>query len=159
VPMVMTAHILFPKIDPDNVATVSKIILNDLLRGEMGFKGVVIADALGMKAIHGTLSQREIVVKAINASLDIFMVAGDTLSIKDALAMATLMQEALQKGEIKEETLQAAEKRIDKFIDALPQYPVTQLDTATLDAHHALASELESQKPLSDFELSLPSFE
>ncbi len=37
--MIMTAHILFPKIDPDNTATLSKTILHDLLRGEMGVQG------------------------------------------------------------------------------------------------------------------------
>jgi beta-N-acetylhexosaminidase len=159
VPMVMTSHILFPKIDPDNVATLSHAILNDVLRLQMGFKGVIIADALGMHAVVGALHQRQTVIKAVNAGLDIFLVAGDTATMKDAVAMAKLMQEALQKGEITEETLRASEERIDRFVGALPQYEVTQLDAATLGRHHELAASLEKQSPWSGFDLVLPAYE
>ncbi len=159
VQMMMTSHILFPKLDSENVATLSHAILKDLLRSQMGFKGVIIADALGMHSIVGDLHQRETVVKAVNAGLDIFLVAGDTVTIGDALTMAKLLQEAFKRGEVTEETLRAAGKRIDKFAGALPQYPVTQVDTATLEQHHALAALLEAQSPWSGFELVLPAFE
>ncbi len=159
VQMVMTSHILFPKIDPDNVATLSQTILCDLLRSQMGFKGVVIADALGMQAVVGALQQRETLVKAVNASLDIFLVAGDTVTIEDAVAMAKLLQEAWQNGEVNEDTLRAAEERIDKFAGALPQYQVDPLPVATLERHHALAAQLETQSPWSGFDLVVPGYE
>ncbi|ACC97651.1 Putative beta-glucosidase [Elusimicrobium minutum Pei191] len=49
VPGIMTAHIIYKNYDPKNPATYSKRILNDLLRTEMKFKGVIISDALDMK--------------------------------------------------------------------------------------------------------------
>ncbi|MBK3018868.1 beta-N-acetylhexosaminidase, partial [Klebsiella pneumoniae] len=50
-PSVMTAHIVYPAIDPDYPATLSRTILGGILREELGYDGVVITDALMMKAI------------------------------------------------------------------------------------------------------------
>ena len=86
IPMVMTAHILFPKIDPENSATCSRKILHDLLRKEMGFKGVIIADALGMKAIKA--EEYETTARSLNAGLDLFLVAGDNVNLDSAMRIA-----------------------------------------------------------------------
>lgn len=48
---VMTAHTIYPAYDPEYPATLSRTILTDLLRGEMGFDGVIVSDAIGMAAI------------------------------------------------------------------------------------------------------------
>jgi beta-N-acetylhexosaminidase len=157
--MIMTAHILFPKIDPANTATLSKAILHDLLRKEMGFKGVVIADALGMAAISKNISEKESVIKAINAGLDIFLVAGDNVTINSAIKMAEMLGEAVEKGELIEEVLQESAKRIDKFIKALPQHDVSKLDTKILSKHHKIAKEIEKAKTSNEFELNLPGFD
>jgi beta-N-acetylhexosaminidase len=159
VPIVMTAHILFPKIDPDNKATLSRKFLNDILREEMGFLGVIIADALGMAPTASILQQRETVVKAINAGLDIFLVAGDNVSIADAVKMAELLHEALENGEISERALQSSQQRIDAFINKLPQHPVMELSADVFERHHALAERLHACSPWSGFQLSLPGFE
>ncbi len=157
--MIMTAHILFPKIDPNNTATLSKTILHDLLRKEMGFKGVVIADALGMAAISKNISEQESLIKAINAGLDIFLVAGDNVTIDNAVAMSEMLFEAIKNGEIAEEILHESEERIDKFISALPQYDVSKLDTKILAQNQKLAKELEKIKSADQFELNLPGFD
>jgi beta-N-acetylhexosaminidase len=47
----MTAHVLYPKIDPNNPATLSRRIVGDFLRGELGYDGVVFSDDFLMKAI------------------------------------------------------------------------------------------------------------
>lgn len=47
--MVMSAHLMVPSLDPDNPATVSPTIQRDILRNSLGFNGVTISDALGMK--------------------------------------------------------------------------------------------------------------
>jgi beta-N-acetylhexosaminidase len=49
--MIMTAHVLYPQIDPDFPATVSKKILQGILREDLGYKGVVISDDFLMKAV------------------------------------------------------------------------------------------------------------
>jgi transposase-like protein len=57
----MTAHIVYPALDPHHPATMSRAILNDLLR-EMGYKGVIITDGMDMHAIahrYGPASGRE----------------------------------------------------------------------------------------------------
>jgi beta-N-acetylhexosaminidase len=159
VPLVMTAHITFPKIDPKNSATLSKEFLTYLLREEMNFKGVVIADALGMAATANLIKQKENIVKAINAGLDIFLVAGDNINLADATKMAELLQNAYESREVSESAIDKSHERIDKFINALPQYPVTKLDNNTLAEHKRLADKLFNNKPWSNFELSLPGFE
>ncbi len=159
IPMIMTAHILFPKIDPENTATLSKKILHDLLRKEMGFNGVVIADALGMAAISKKTSEKESVVKAVKAGLDIFLVAGDNVTIEHALKMAELLEEALSKGEITQEILDISQARIDKFISSLPQYKVSPLDMNVFAEHHKLAEQLSLKAAKSDFKMNVPGFD
>jgi len=73
---VMLAHVAFPKIDPTRMpATFSKPIVSDLLRGELGFRGLVITDDIhmaGAAAVHDT---RERVLRAIEAGADMIVVA------------------------------------------------------------------------------------
>lgn len=155
--MVMTAHILFPKIDPQYNATMSRKLLNDLLREEMGFKGVVIADALGMAAAADKMTSSETVAQAVNAGLDIFLTAGDNVTIIDAVNMAEHLRQALEKGEVSESTLTKSQERIDNLIDNLPQHSVVELNAEIFARHQALSDRLAA--PASTFNLSLPGFE
>lgn len=160
VQMIMTAHIVFPQIDAENKATVSRKILIDILREEMGFKGVVIADALGMAAAVDTLTQRQTVAKAINAGLDIFLVAGDGVGISDAVNMAKLMEEAVAYGEVEPSVIEASQHRVDSFCKLLPQYSVQALSSEVLEQNRLLCEKLsQSQLWSSEFTLSLPGFE
>ena len=52
---VMTAHILYKKIDPNFVATQSKIVLKKIIREKINFKGLIMSDDIGMKALKGNL--------------------------------------------------------------------------------------------------------
>lgn len=72
---VMVAHILFPKIDPKYPASLSKVIIGEQLRGEMGFKGVVITDDLTMGAIAKNYSLASAAVDTVLAGSDILLVA------------------------------------------------------------------------------------
>lgn len=83
--MIMTAHVTFPAIDNIKVkskrngqeitipATLSEKVLTDLLRDEMGFKGIVITDAFNMKAITDHFNEEQAVLKAIDAGADIVL--------------------------------------------------------------------------------------
>ena len=51
----MTAHVLFKKIDPNFVATQSRIIINRIIRKKLNFKGLIISDDICMKALKGDL--------------------------------------------------------------------------------------------------------
>ncbi|MEX1252085.1 MAG: beta-N-acetylhexosaminidase [Hyphomonas sp.] len=57
-PMAMTAHISYEAFDPGKAATVSRIMIQDVIRGRIGFDGLLMTDDLGMKALGGTLTQR-----------------------------------------------------------------------------------------------------
>lgn len=72
VDMLMTAHIMYPQIDPSgDPATLSKVILQKLAREELGYEGVIITDALNMDAISKNFGQAEAVVKCFQAGADI----------------------------------------------------------------------------------------
>jgi beta-N-acetylhexosaminidase len=66
----MTAHVLYPALDPDRPATLSRRIATDLLRGELGYRGVLVSDDLGMKAVADRYSIEELAVGAIEAGCD-----------------------------------------------------------------------------------------
>ncbi|MCC6220004.1 MAG: beta-N-acetylhexosaminidase [Deltaproteobacteria bacterium] len=72
--LLMTAHVLYPALDPLNPATTSSIILRDILRGELGFKGAVISDALEMNALSN-ISAEHLAVSTLRAGVDLLLVA------------------------------------------------------------------------------------
>jgi beta-N-acetylhexosaminidase len=71
---IMTAHVLYPALDPDRPATLSRRILTDLLRGELGFRGVIVSDDLGMKAVADRYSIEELAVLAVGAGADVLLI-------------------------------------------------------------------------------------
>nr|HDN01289.1 glycoside hydrolase family 3 protein [Deltaproteobacteria bacterium] len=82
---VMTSHVVFPSLDPDEPATFSEIIANRLLRYELGFEGVLLTDDLEMGGVinHGSLG--EAAVKAILAGHDLLLICHGIQRVKEAL--------------------------------------------------------------------------
>lgn len=74
---IMTAHVLFPALDPDRPATLSPRILDGLLRREMGFRGVIVSDDLGMKAVADRWSIEELAVQILMAGADHLLIRAD----------------------------------------------------------------------------------
>ena len=70
----MTAHVLYPALDPDRPATLSRRIATELLRGELGFRGLLVSDDLGMKAVADRYPIEELAVAAIEAGCDHLLV-------------------------------------------------------------------------------------
>lgn len=78
VSFIMIGHISLPEIIGDNTpASLSEYIVNDLLRKQMGYEGIVITDALNMGAIVQQYSSSEAAVKAIQAGADIILMPAD----------------------------------------------------------------------------------
>ncbi len=71
--LIMTAHVLFDQIDPASPATLSNPILQGILRDQLGFAGVIITDALDMKAVSG-MPERNVAESFMRASGDLFCV-------------------------------------------------------------------------------------
>jgi beta-N-acetylhexosaminidase len=56
--MAMTAHVVYDSIDPQRPATVSPKVIREVIRGEIGFDGLLLSDDLSMQALDGTLGER-----------------------------------------------------------------------------------------------------
>jgi beta-N-acetylhexosaminidase len=69
--VIMTSHIMLPKLDSYLPATMSRAVLNDLLREELGFSGVVVSDALDMAGASGSLGMAGAAVAALRAGCDL----------------------------------------------------------------------------------------
>jgi beta-N-acetylhexosaminidase len=141
VPLVMTAHILFPKIDADAPATLSKLVLQDMLREELGFSGVVVSDDLDMKAVSDLFIQPGIVAQSINAGCDLFIISRNLPSstVERVYAIASNFTTALSNGNLDESVVSAARNRIDRLLEITPQYSPSLLTKDTLLAHAELA--------------------
>jgi beta-N-acetylhexosaminidase len=85
---VMTAHIFNRRLDPEFPATLSKRTITGLLREELGFTGVVISDDLEMKAISAEYSREKALELALNAGIDIVLLANNLVYDPD-IAMRT----------------------------------------------------------------------
>ncbi len=75
--VVMVAHILLPKIDKDNPASFSKVIITDVLRNYLKYDGVVITDDMTMGAVVKNYDIGKAAVKSLNAGSDIILVCHD----------------------------------------------------------------------------------
>ncbi|MCK5153622.1 MAG: hypothetical protein KAQ93_04625 [Spirochaetales bacterium] len=73
--MVMTSHILYPRIDPENPATMSALILKKLLRKQLGFSGVILSDSMNMGAIRKFYDPAESTLLALKAGVDLVMLS------------------------------------------------------------------------------------
>ena len=63
-PIGMTAHILFPEIDRSGPATTSRLMIDEIIRGDIGFDGLLLSDDLGMEALAGRMDERTAAVLA-----------------------------------------------------------------------------------------------
>ena len=74
IPALMTAHVVYPALDPEFPATLSRTILRGILRGRLRFSGSIFSDALEMKAILGRFGIGEAAVRAVSAGCDAVLV-------------------------------------------------------------------------------------
>ncbi|WP_054056195.1 glycoside hydrolase family 3 protein [Alloactinosynnema sp. L-07] len=104
---IMTAHIQFPSLDPTGVpATVSRPIMTDLLRTEMGYRGVIVTDSLGMQGVREMFGDAEIPVLALEAGVDqLLMPPNLTLAVDSVLA-------AVRSGRLSEARIDESVRRI-----------------------------------------------
>ena len=109
VDMVMTAHIMLPQIDKEYPATMSKKILTDLLRDEMGYKGVIITDDLEMQAISKNWDLGEAAIKSVEAGADILLVCH---TIENQQKVYNAVVQGVNDGKIDENRIDESVRRI-----------------------------------------------
>jgi beta-N-acetylhexosaminidase len=119
-PAVMSAHIVYPRIDPDFPATLSRRILGGLLRGELGYAGVVITDSLVMKAIADRFGHARAAPLALQAGADMAMALG---SLEEQEAALRGIDDAIADGSLDQDTLAAAGARLDALAARFPASP------------------------------------
>jgi beta-N-acetylhexosaminidase len=105
-PMIMTAHVVFAAVDPDRPATLSPEVVTGLLRGRLGYRGVVVSDDLDMRAIVDHMGAGAAAVAAIRAGCDVLLVCKD--EDHQAEAEAALIRGAEADGEVRRRIGEAA---------------------------------------------------
>lgn len=104
---VMSAHIALPNVIGGELpATLSPLVLDTVLRGQMGFRGLIVTDALNMGAIVGRYGAGQSAVMALQAGADILLMPGDAGVAIDAVVQAVL------NGTIPESRLDASVRRV-----------------------------------------------
>jgi beta-N-acetylhexosaminidase len=132
-PAMMTAHIVYPQIDPDRPATLSPQLLKGILRDDWGYDGVVITDALMMKAVAERFGYARSAVMAIEAGADMVLAQG---SLAEQLVAINALRDAFASGRLTPAQGETANRRLDTLAAA---YPARVVDDATARAaDHAL---------------------
>lgn len=109
VPFVMVGHLSLPKVVEDDVPAVfSKEIITDILRGELGFCGIVITDALDMGAVTDYYSSAQAAVMAVAAGADMLLMPEDFVAAYEGVL------NAVQRGELTQERIDESVRRILK---------------------------------------------
>ncbi len=128
----MAAHVVYSELDPDSTATVSKIVTDEIIRKEIGFQGVLIADDISMKALGGTVEER--VVKTLAAGMDLTMLCNGSFDERQrALAVTPkVTPEAAHR-------LEAAERQRTALLKTAAQNPQDK-------AQRKLASLIQKQR-------------
>ena len=98
-PMIMTAHVVFAALDPARPATLSPEVVTGLLRGRLGYRGVIVSDDLDMRAIADHMGVGAAAVAAIRAGCDVLLLCKDERH--QAEAEAALIREAEADGELR----------------------------------------------------------
>lgn len=127
VDMIMTAHIQFPQLEKTTAvsevtgkevilpATLSKTIITDILRGKMGYKGVVTTDAMNMGAIADSFTASQACILAINAGVDMLLMPvslADESSARELTDLIGNIKSAVKDGRINEARIDESVKRI-----------------------------------------------
>jgi beta-N-acetylhexosaminidase len=116
-PAVMTAHIVYPALDPHHPATMSRAILTDLLRGQMAYEGVIITDGMDMHAIAHRYGAGQAAVNALVAGADMVMAIGSRETQEETLdAIAA----AIADGTLPMAEVEQRLERLDKLAQAHP---------------------------------------
>lgn len=121
VPAVMTTHILFPELEPDGIpATMSRRIITGLLKGRMGFKGLVVSDCMMMQAIQTYYGTVNGIVAAACAGVDMMFTSH---SIAYARQGCEALKAAVKSGRLPMEEMEASVEKIIRCKQALKPSP------------------------------------
>lgn len=146
--LIMTSHILYPFIDSDNPATLSPIILQDVLRKQMGFKGLIISDSMNMWSMRKNYAPAEAAIKALQAGVDLIMLSEEhyenqtgNYQLKQRETIEGVIA-AVKSGVIAQTLVDATLARVLTFKytnEALVDVPALDLAQLQSDSHQLIA--------------------
>jgi beta-glucosidase-like glycosyl hydrolase len=123
VAMVMVGHLSVPSLDPTGVpSSISYPIITELLKKEMGFEGIVVTDALGMKGVAEYIPRERVAIESFKAGSDILL-----MPPAERRESISAFLKAVRKGEISKERVDESLRKILKMkeqlglLDARPQ--------------------------------------
>lgn len=136
---IMTSHVLLPQLDPDRPATFSAAILGDVLRGDLGYGGVIVSDALDMVGASGGIGIPAAAVRAIQAGCDLLCI-GTRNTDEQLGAIEDALDAAIADGSLPAERLADAAARNRALAEGLAA-PLPRPDVAApvYDLHRAIA--------------------
>ncbi len=140
--IIMTAHVIYTAWDDKYPATFSRVILQDILRGKLGYQGIILSDDLEMKAIEHHFPFESLPTLGVEAGLDQFMICNNPDKVK---ALQDQMMLDLEQGRIPIEKVERSVQRIlavkSRIDRTLPPEP----DVETwAKPHQKLAEEIKS---------------
>ena len=144
-PTIMTAHVHYPALDAVASATLSRPILTDLLRKELGFEGVTLTDDMEMRAIldHDTIGEAS--VRSLQAGADMILVCHQRES---QAKVVHAIEQALDRDELSLDILQTSANRIfslkQKYLSSLKSVDPSQVtQTVGIHEHQAFLGEIQ----------------
>jgi len=118
---VMVAHIFNKKLDSDYPASLSKKVVTNLLRGDIGYKGVIVSDDLQMGAISKKYGLKNTIKLSINAGIDIMLFANQVAPkrVVSLEKVVPIVRSLLDNNEISEKSIKDANRRINRLKNRL----------------------------------------
>jgi beta-N-acetylhexosaminidase len=118
VPMVMVGHLVYPALDAERPTSLSPVAI-ELLREELGFDGVVVADDLIMEGARRGGTSADVALRAVQAGVDLLIISGPP---EDQAAAYDAVVAAVESGEIPRERIDASVERIENVKDRYSFY-------------------------------------
>ncbi len=146
---IMVSHIWFPQVDPtpSMPASLSRVIVTDLLREQLGYDGIIMTDALDMNAVDLTYNLYEAAVMAVEAGVDL-LAMGPGIGADVAANAINAVTEAVRQGRLSQERITESARRIletkERFgiLDWQPLDPSTAAERVSAEAHTAWLDDL-----------------
>ena len=111
---VMTSHVVVTAIDPERPSTFSPTMLGDVLRGRLGFDGVIVSDALDMAGASAETGIPEAAVRALEAGCDLLCTGSETTE-EDYLAVVETVVAAVESGRLERARVADAAARVERL--------------------------------------------
>jgi beta-N-acetylhexosaminidase len=136
---IMVSHLTVPALDPTPglPATLSPVILTGLLRGEMGFRGLIVTDAMEMGGVTNAYTPADAALKAIQAGVDIVLLPLEPETVVESL------KDAVRKGVLTRERVDASVRRILEAKARLGLHRNRLVDIASLPSKLGTKSSLD----------------